>query len=79
MLRYAMYFTVNIIFIKFDKHSFDISYIVTLVWPPKRLRNRLMARGRKRLCITELERGIKRLAVRWSVHVNEKGNTRHSL
>jgi len=26
MLRYAMYVTVNIIFIHFDMHSFDISY-----------------------------------------------------
>jgi len=35
-------------------HSFDISYIVTPVWPPKGFRNRLVARGRKRLCTTGL-------------------------
>jgi len=54
MLRGAMYVTVNIIFIHFDIHSFDISYVVTLDWPPKGLRNRLVARGRKRLCTTDL-------------------------
>ena len=54
MLRYAVYVTVNIVFIHFDKHSFDISYIVTPVWPPRGLRNRLVARGRKRLCTTGL-------------------------
>src|SRR6218665_175951 len=53
-IRYAMHVTVYIIFINFDKHSFEISYIVTLVWPPKGLRNRLVARGRKRLCTTAL-------------------------
>jgi len=52
MSRYAMYDTVNIIFIHFGMHSFDISYIVTPVWPPKGFRNRLVARGRKRLCTT---------------------------
>src|SRR6218665_1280389 len=41
MLSNAMYFTVNIVFINFDKHSFNI-HIVTLVWPPKGLRNRLV-------------------------------------
>src|SRR6218665_3282216 len=35
-------------------YSFDISYIIALVWPPKKLRNRLVARGRKRLCTTAL-------------------------
>ena len=57
MLRYAVYVTVNIIFIHVDMHSLDISYIVTLVWPPKLargLRNRLVARGRKRLCMLAL-------------------------
>jgi len=54
MLRYAMYVTVNIIFIHFDMHSFDMSYILTLVWPPKGLRNRLVARGRKRLGTADL-------------------------
>ena len=39
MLRYAMYVTVNIIFINVDKQSFDIGCIITLVWPPKGLRN----------------------------------------
>jgi len=52
MLRYAMYVTVNIIFIHFDMHSFDMSYILTLVWPPKGLRNRLVASGRESLCTT---------------------------
>src|SRR6218665_117538 len=37
-------------------HSFDISYIIALVWPPKKLRNRLVARCRKRLCTTVLRR-----------------------
>src|SRR6218665_3241732 len=64
MLRCAMYLNVNIIFINFDKHSFDIGpiiynvsymYIVTLVWPPKGLRNLIVARGRKRLCTTVLK------------------------
>ena len=68
MLRYAMYIrpTVNIIFIYFDMHSFDISYmyIVTLVWPPKGLRNRLVARGRKRLCTTGIAATA---AVNWRV------------
>jgi len=41
-------------FIHFDMHSFNIICIVTLVWPPKELRNRLVARGRKRLCTTGL-------------------------
>jgi len=50
-----MYVTVSIIFIQFDILSFDISYVVTLVWPPKRLRNRIVARGRKRLCTTGIE------------------------
>ena len=37
---FDVYSSVNIIFINFDKYlKFDISYIVTLVWPPKRLRN----------------------------------------
>jgi len=36
-------------------HSFDISYIVTPVWPPKGFRNRLVPRGRKRLCTTALQ------------------------
>src|SRR6218665_2679665 len=49
-----MYVTVSIIFIQFDILSFAISYVVTLVWPPKRLRNRIVARGRKRLCTTGL-------------------------
>src|SRR6218665_2855172 len=35
-------------------HSFYISYSVKLAWPPKGLRNRLVARGRKRLCTTDL-------------------------
>ena len=30
------------------------NYIVTLVWPPEGLRNGLVARGRKRLCTTDL-------------------------
>src|SRR6218665_2336099 len=55
MLRYAMYVTVNIIFIHFDMHSFDMSYILTLVWPPKGLKNRLVARCRKRLCTTDVQ------------------------
>src|SRR6218665_2610912 len=50
---FDVYSSVNIIFINFDKYlKFDISYIATLVWPPKRLRNHLVARGRKRLCTT---------------------------
>jgi len=34
MLRYAMYVTMNIIFIHFDLHSFDISYpsVQTCQW-----------------------------------------------
>jgi len=44
---YVAYVTVNIIFIHFDMHSFGISYIVTIVWPPKGLRHQLVARGRK--------------------------------
>jgi len=44
MLRYAMYVTVNIVFIQL--------IVVTLIWPPKELRNRLVARARKRLCTT---------------------------
>jgi len=57
MLRYSIYVSVNMIFINFDKDSFDISYmyIVTLVWPPKGLRHRLVARSRKRLCTTGLK------------------------
>src|SRR6218665_1130089 len=52
---FDVYSSVNIIFINFDKYlKFDISYIFTLVWPPKRLRNQLVARGRKRLCTTGL-------------------------
>jgi len=39
MLCYAMYFTVNIIFINFDKHSFDISYISSYLFgPPEEIR-----------------------------------------
>jgi len=53
---FDVYSSVNIIFINFDKYlKFDISYIFTLVWPPKRLRNQLVARGRKRLCTTVLK------------------------
>src|SRR6218665_453574 len=72
MLRYAMYVTVNIIFIHFDMHSFDMSYILTLVWPPKGLRNRLVARGRKRLCTTALPflKHNKHLVNRVAVQVN---------
>ena len=36
--------------------TFGMKYIVILVWPPKELRNRLVARGRKRLCTTVLGR-----------------------
>jgi len=34
--------------------TFGMRYIVRLVWPPKGLGNRLVARGRKRLCTTVL-------------------------
>src|SRR6218665_2400061 len=50
MLGYAMCVTVNTIFINFDIY---LTY-VTLVRPPNRLRNQLVARGRKRLCTTGL-------------------------
>src|SRR6218665_3203361 len=49
MSRCAMYVTVNIICIYFDMHSFDIVYIIKLVWPAKGLRNQLVARGRKKV------------------------------
>src|SRR6218665_3754914 len=45
-----MCFTVHIIFINFDNHSPD--WVARPVWPPKGLRDRLVARGRKRLCTT---------------------------
>jgi len=69
MLRYAMYVTVNIIFIHFDMHSYDISYIVPLVWPTKGLRNRLVARGRKRLCTTGINEELT-----WLRHINNNNN-----
>ena len=47
-------------YVRYSEHhlttflTFDISYIVTLVWTLKGLRNWLVARGRKRLCTTGL-------------------------
>src|SRR6218665_1642878 len=48
----AMCFTVHIIFIHFDKHSSDLGLDTCLA--PKGLTDRLVARGRKRLCTTGL-------------------------
>jgi len=47
-------FTVHVIFVNYCTHLSDISRVVALVWPPKGLRYRLVALGRKRLCTTVL-------------------------